>query len=194
MASQSMGGSRLRSNNCVANDHLQLYGRSNTYEDDLAYVRYRARLANETKWIEDYLARDITQAEWRRVKDIASVQALKIARVSGGVKAQAALAGFRDHIWSIQFDFNHYKDFDGVYFEIWKRVAKRKMNFREALLEVYREDMFPVRKISIKYELDNMFPSQEEVTDINEYRFDYQKRGGEDTDCRSFGAMLIQAA
>ncbi len=49
------------------------------------------------------------------------------------------------------------------------------MNFREALLEVYREDMFPVRKISIKYELDNMFPSQEEVTDINEYRFDYQK-------------------
>lgn len=29
------------------------------------------------------------------------------------------------------------------------------MNFREALLEVYREDMFPVRKNGIKYELDN---------------------------------------
>ncbi|BAS92502.1 uncharacterized protein [Oryza sativa Japonica Group] len=142
----------------------------NTYEDDLAYVRYRARLANETKWIEDYLARDITQAEWRRVKDIASVQALKIARVSGGVKAQAALAGFRDHIWSIQFDFNHYKDFDGVYFKIWKRVAKRKMNFREALLEVYREDMFPVRKNGIKYELDNTqlrFKSMKEKYDAH---------------------------
>uniref|UniRef100_A0A0E0KZ34 Uncharacterized protein n=1 Tax=Oryza punctata TaxID=4537 RepID=A0A0E0KZ34_ORYPU len=99
-------------------DYQQLVLHDN---DDLAYVRYRARLANETKWIEDYLACDITQAERRRVKDIASVQALKIAGVSGGVYAQSALAGFKDHIWSIQFDFNHYKDFDGVYFEIWKR-------------------------------------------------------------------------
>jgi hypothetical protein len=44
------------------------------------------------------------------------------------------------------------------------------MNFREALLEVYREDMFPVRKNGIKYELDNTqlrFKSMKEKYDAH---------------------------
>jgi hypothetical protein len=34
----------------------------------------------------------------------------------------------QEHIWSILFDHSKYKDMDGIYFEIWKRVAKLKVS------------------------------------------------------------------
>ncbi|BAH91484.1 Os01g0960600, partial [Oryza sativa Japonica Group] len=32
-----------------------------------------------------------------------------------------------EYIWSMRFDCCNYRDFDGVYFEVWKRVAKQKV-------------------------------------------------------------------
>jgi hypothetical protein len=31
-------------------------------------------------------------------------------------------------MWSVMFDFSNYMGLDGVYFEIWKRVAKQKVS------------------------------------------------------------------
>uniref|UniRef100_A0A0D9VAK4 Uncharacterized protein n=1 Tax=Leersia perrieri TaxID=77586 RepID=A0A0D9VAK4_9ORYZ len=140
-----------------------------SYEADLAYVRYCEVIANELKWIEDHLARGPTQAEWRRLKDVTLMLALKIATSSQGIDTGSAFTASQGYLWSIQFDFS-YKDFDGVYFEIWKRVAKRKMHFVDALTEVYREDMYPVRKVDIKYELDKIplrFRTMKEIYDAH---------------------------
>lgn len=63
------------------------------------------------------------------------------------------MTAFQEYIWSMRFDCCNYKDFDGVYFEVWKRVAKQKMEFTDALSELYREDMFPLRNVDIKDEL-----------------------------------------
>ena len=54
----------------------------------------------------------------------------------------------------MEFDHSH-KGFDALYFEIWKRDAKGKMSFREALLEVHSKDMFPSLSIHTKQELEN---------------------------------------
>jgi len=64
---------------------------------------------------------------------VACVQALKIAAGFPNVSPRLVFSGFEEHVWSVKFDFRH-KGLDAVYFEIWKRVAEQKMDFREALL------------------------------------------------------------
>jgi len=85
---------------------------------------------------------------------VARVQALKIAAGFPNVSPRLVFSGFREHMWSVKFDFRH-KGLDAVYFEIWKRVAKQKMDFREALLEVYHGKMFPSWILDIDLELEN---------------------------------------
>ncbi|CAL4905198.1 unnamed protein product [Urochloa decumbens] len=98
-----------------------------TYKIDLAYVQYCEAIEKETKWIEDYLSdMSIPAIPWERVKDVAHLQALKIAAGFRNVPPILVLSGFGEHMWSVMFDFNNYMGLDGVYFEIWKRVAKQK--------------------------------------------------------------------
>jgi len=85
---------------------------------------------------------------------VACVQALKIAAGFPNVSPRLVFSGFEEHMWSVKFDFRH-KGLDAVYFEIWKRVAKQKMDFREALLEVYHGKMFPSWILDIDLELEN---------------------------------------
>nr|CDM85388.1 unnamed protein product [Triticum aestivum] len=68
---------------------------------------------------------------------------------------EAALFGDQEHLYSLRFDFNHRKDLDGVYLEIWKRVARNKMNFGDALKQLYEENIFPFRRPDIKLALDS---------------------------------------
>ncbi|XP_039807444.1 uncharacterized protein LOC120671227 isoform X2 [Panicum virgatum] len=124
----------------------------NTYAEDLAYVQYCEAIENETKWIEGYLLDNTLP--WERVQNVARVQALKIAAGFPNVSPRLVFSGFREHMWSVKFDFRH-KGLDAVYFEIWKRVAKQKMDFREALLEVYHGKMFPSWILDIDLELEN---------------------------------------
>uniref|UniRef100_A0A0D9YKB8 Uncharacterized protein n=1 Tax=Oryza glumipatula TaxID=40148 RepID=A0A0D9YKB8_9ORYZ len=131
-------------------DNDQYHSNYSTYESDLAYVKFSEELANETKWFEDYLVliavKDkITIGQWDKVKNIVYLQALKIALRIRVVSLMQVMAGFQEYIWSMRFDCCNYKDFDGVYFEVWKRVAKQKMEFTDVLSELYREDMFPLR-------------------------------------------------
>lgn len=123
----------------------------NTYEQDMAYVQYCEVLANETKWIEDM--GDSTHRR-NRIQDVVYIQFLETAVRFPNVSPLLVSYGFREHIRSMEFDHSH-KGLDGLYFEIWKRVAKGKMSFREALLEVHRKDMFPPLSIRIKLELEH---------------------------------------
>uniref|UniRef100_A0A0E0JTS4 Uncharacterized protein n=1 Tax=Oryza punctata TaxID=4537 RepID=A0A0E0JTS4_ORYPU len=128
--------------NGLYRDWDQFHSNYNTYESDRAYIKYCEDLANETKWFEDHL-------------------------VLVAVEDKVAMG--QNHIWSMQFDCYNYKDFDGVYFEVWKRVAKQKMEFTDALSELYLEDMFPLRNDDIKDELGGIqvrFRSMKENYDL----------------------------
>ncbi|CAL4897887.1 unnamed protein product [Urochloa decumbens] len=98
----------------------------NTYEQDLAYVQYFEEVANKTKWIEDYLGDRTFQ---RRIKGVAFMQALEIAAGFPNVPQFLVSYGFSEYTNSVWNDYS-YKGLDGLYFEIWKRVAKGKMSFR----------------------------------------------------------------
>ncbi|KAK8450688.1 hypothetical protein SEVIR_6G075600v4 [Setaria viridis] len=127
-----------------------------TYEQDQAYVQYFEEVANRTKWVEDYLGDSTIQ--WERVRGLAYMQALEVAAGFPDVSPFLVSYGFPEYICSIRSD-SSYKRLDGLYFEIWKRVAKGKvstsMSFEEALLEIHSKDMFPLRSSYIKHELEN---------------------------------------
>ncbi|KAF8693752.1 hypothetical protein HU200_039174 [Digitaria exilis] len=128
----------------------------NTYEEDLAYVQYFEEVANKTKWIEDYLGD--SKIEWERIRSLALMQALEIAAGLPNVSPLLVTYGFQEYIDSIERG-SFSKGLDGLYFEIWKRVAKGKvsasMSFKEALLEIDINNMFPSRSVFIKHELEN---------------------------------------
>ncbi|CAL4891080.1 unnamed protein product [Urochloa decumbens] len=126
-----------------------------TYEKDLAYVQYCEAIENETKWVDDMV---ICSIPWERVERVAFLQALKVAAGFPNVSPNLMTEGFKEHMYNVRSDFWSYKGLDGVYFEIWKRVAKQKMDFTEALSEIYQEKMFPFRSFDMEQELQN--PSQ----------------------------------
>ncbi|CAL4891062.1 unnamed protein product [Urochloa decumbens] len=143
----------------VLHDHGYLdwdfyYSILNTYEEDRAYVQYFEEVANKTKWIEDYLG----EIKWERIRSLALMQALEIAAGFPNVSPLLVTYGFQEYINSIQRYYSC-KGLDGLYFEIWKRVAKGKMSFKEALLEIDSKDMFPSRRFQIKHELENTLGS-----------------------------------
>ncbi|EMS55638.1 hypothetical protein TRIUR3_12794 [Triticum urartu] len=64
-----------------------------------------------------------------------------------------------DYIYGLNYDSITRKDLDHLYLEIWKRVAKQKMDFNDALGEIYQQDMFPLLMGQIKLELVKHPPS-----------------------------------
>ncbi|CAL4891056.1 unnamed protein product [Urochloa decumbens] len=138
----------------------------NTYEEDLAYVQYFEEVANKTEWIEDYLGGG--KIKWQRIRSLALIQALEIAAGFPNVSRLLVTYGFQEYIHSIKCDHSS-KGLDDLHFEIWKRVAKGKMSFKEALLEIDIKDLFPSRSFEIKRELENN-PGSSKIKDYYDAR------------------------
>ncbi|CAO2186432.1 unnamed protein product [Urochloa humidicola] len=49
------------------------------------------------------------------------------------------------------------KDIDNICFEIWKRVTKQKMGFRQALVDILETNLFPSRNSLIAAEIKGVF-------------------------------------
>ncbi|GJM94710.1 hypothetical protein PR202_ga11382 [Eleusine coracana subsp. coracana] len=65
------------------------------------------------------------------------------------------LKNLKECIETMRLDICWYKELDGVYFEIWKRIDKLKMTFRDALDCVYKLNTFPRYHLKMKAALDN---------------------------------------
>ncbi|TVU49136.1 hypothetical protein EJB05_00430, partial [Eragrostis curvula] len=90
-------------------------------------------------------------------KDMAYVQYCEaLANETKWIEDHLEHSNYEEHIWSILFDNSYYARMDCVYFEIWKRVAKLKKEFKEVLLELHRENIVPLRTLEIEYELNDV--------------------------------------
>jgi hypothetical protein len=84
------------------------------------------------------------------------------------------MAGFNNYILSIQEyvwdlrEISRLKEWPYFLHEIWKLVAKQKMNFNDALKVVYEMDMFHSFKFAVEAELngDKLFGLEYRVTFI----------------------------
>ncbi|KAL6853997.1 hypothetical protein ACP4OV_020026 [Aristida adscensionis] len=126
----------------------------NTYKQDQEYLCYCEAVENAIKWVKNHLAPG-GPLDCSRVKDVARLQALKIAEGFPSVSDYSSRSAFLE-LWSI-FEFHHiYHDgVDDLYFEIWNRVARQKKDFMTALSEIQTENLSPLRKIDIECALQN---------------------------------------
>ncbi|CAL4895532.1 unnamed protein product [Urochloa decumbens] len=124
------------------------------YEIELEYLDFWEELSKKLKWMEDYIHFGWPTLKWRRICSRGESQAIKIATGFSNITVRLAHAAYYECIDDINMEYCWYKELDGVYFEIWKRVTKLK-SFREALDEVYKLDKFPLRQHVMKYALES---------------------------------------
>lgn len=114
-------------------------------------------MSEEIKWVKDKVGVDDKQS--RRYEKRACFQAMKIGSGYKNLFRHSVLTAYMDYMDSVQFDFDRRRDFDRVYLEIWKRIAKDKMDYDSALKEIYEQNMFPSRMGVIKLEVEKLPPS-----------------------------------
>ncbi|XBI69834.1 hypothetical protein VPH35_064465 [Triticum aestivum] len=120
------------------------------------YANYCEELFKRLQWMEGYLDARRPSYKWDCISSRGAFQAMKIAATTfPKISASLAYYGYHECIASMGYDSFWFKELDGVYFEIWRRVTQRMMSFREALEEVYNLDRFPLRQHRMKVALED---------------------------------------
>ncbi|KAK3145726.1 hypothetical protein QOZ80_3BG0256600 [Eleusine coracana subsp. coracana] len=110
-----------------------------TPECDRQYVQFWEKLSNDTKWIEKPIT--TRSCAWGKIERVIYYQAVKIAADFPKMHFTLVNAAFIEYKWIIDYDYTFFRGYAWFYFEIWKRVAKQKMGLKEALEQLYAEDM-----------------------------------------------------
>uniref|UniRef100_A0A8R7Q9D5 Uncharacterized protein n=1 Tax=Triticum urartu TaxID=4572 RepID=A0A8R7Q9D5_TRIUA len=120
------------------------------------YANYCEEIFKRLQWMEGYLDARRPSYKWDCISSRGAFQAMKIAATTfPKISASLAYYGYHECIASMGYDSFWFKELDGVYFEIWRRVTQRMMSFREALEEVYNLDRFPLRQHRMKVALED---------------------------------------
>ncbi|VAH85777.1 unnamed protein product [Triticum turgidum subsp. durum] len=102
-------------------------------------------------------------------------QALKIATGFPHMTVRLAAFAYNECILEMDKDAS-LKDIDLLYFEIWRRVAKKNLSYMDAVKEVYEMDKFDVHKRRLDGELKGV-PA---IATIKEYMHYVVRQGGID--------------
>ncbi|XP_072151465.1 uncharacterized protein [Setaria viridis] len=142
------------------------------YEIELEYLDFWEELSKQLKWMEDYIHTGWPTLKWRRICSRGESQAINTATGFSNITVRLAHAAYYvGSLAHMNVEFCWYKELDGVYFEIWKRVTKLRFakSFREALDDVYKLDKFPLRHHLMKYALEsNCFEMEMEFRNCTE--------------------------
>ncbi|VAH17457.1 unnamed protein product [Triticum turgidum subsp. durum] len=126
-----------------------------TYETDEEYLKYFEEISKKIKWIKRYMEFERGSPEWIEVEARGFRQAVEIALDFPHMSFDLALTVRSDHIFNTRFDHFDREEIDPLLFEIWKRLTKRKITFRQALEQIQQENMFPRQEKCIQFVLDN---------------------------------------
>ncbi|XP_037462078.1 uncharacterized protein LOC119333200 [Triticum dicoccoides] len=153
--------------------HDEYRSRYHTYKIVAVYVKYYAEISKKIKWITEYLHLDRSTEEWIELDTRAWRQALRIATDFANMTVRLAAFAYNEYI--LEMDKNaSLKDIDLLYFEIWRRVAKKNLSYMDAVKEVYEMDKFDVHKRRLDGELKGV-PA---VATIKQYMHYVVRQGG----------------
>ncbi|CAN6312106.1 unnamed protein product [Urochloa humidicola] len=124
-----------------------------SYETEQEYINYCEELSRKLKWMEDYVLINERSLRWGKINTRGVYQAIKIATGFSKITGELAYTGYYECVDNLRFNAFWLNDLDGIYFEIWRQMTKQ-MSFRDALEEVYKSGMFPLRQERMKYALD----------------------------------------
>ncbi|CAM0879201.1 unnamed protein product [Alopecurus aequalis] len=137
-----------------------------TPQADREYLKYWKTLVKKLKWLERHALIERSSYEWSVIRSKAAFQAVSIAAELPNMTLQLASLGLDEYIWNMRSNLPFLKDLDGIFYEIWKRMNKNhKLCFREALRQVYVDELFPANNRSMKNELDHRYCQMELLFD-----------------------------
>ncbi|KAK3119192.1 hypothetical protein QOZ80_9BG0715510 [Eleusine coracana subsp. coracana] len=126
-----------------------------TLEGDEQFVQFWEILKQKVKWIKYCL--EASRRVWQRFERVAYYHAAKIAAGFPSLFESLFSSGYSEYIRSVKFDttwFDYYVDF---YHLIWELVAKKKMDFKDALRQVYDKGIhYSLCRPELKAELDKL--------------------------------------
>ncbi|XP_048539243.1 uncharacterized protein LOC125518452 [Triticum urartu] len=155
--------------------HDEYHSRYHTYKVDALYVKYYAEISKKIKWITKYLHLDRSTKEWSDKDTRAWRQALKIATGFPHMTVRLAAFAYNEYILEMDKDAS-LKDIDLLYFEIWRRVAKKNLSYMGAVKEVYEMNKFDAHKRRLDGELKGV-PA---IATIKQYMHYVVRQGGID--------------
>ncbi|KAM3402899.1 hypothetical protein ACQJBY_006599 [Aegilops geniculata] len=126
-----------------------------TYETDEECLKYFEEISKKIKWIKRYMEFERGSPEWIEMEARGFRQAVEIAVDFPHMSFDLALTAYTDHIFNTRFDYFDREEIDPLLFEIWKRLTKQKITFRQALDQIQQENMFPRQEKCIQFILDN---------------------------------------
>lgn len=128
-----------------------------SYDIELEYLKYCEELSKRLKWMEDYVDICRPSVKWGKISPRGAFQAIKIAATSfPKITPTLAYNGFDEYKQRICYYHTWFKEYDGLYFEIWRRVTKGT-SFRKALEDVCKMNRFPVRQGLMQTALDHEY-------------------------------------
>lgn len=125
-----------------------------TYETDEEYLKYFEEISKKIKWIKRYMIFERESPEWIEMEARAYRQAVEIAVDFPHISSDLAFTAYTDHIFNMRSDYFDREEIDPLLFDIWKRVTKQKITFRQALDQIRQENMFPRHEKCIQFVLD----------------------------------------
>ncbi|KAF7026321.1 hypothetical protein CFC21_038436 [Triticum aestivum] len=124
----------------------------NTPDADREYVLYWEKMVKEMKWLENHVLKDFL--EWEPMRRKGLYQSIKIANGFTNIHLGLACHGFEEYVLRTRLNRLFVEGLDRAFLEIWKRVNEGQMCFRDALQDVYNENLVPLRQHTLKAELE----------------------------------------
>ncbi|CAM0902979.1 unnamed protein product [Alopecurus aequalis] len=123
-----------------------------TYEMEHEYIEYFETLLRELKWLKDCLPiRRTSSAIAGKICTRGIYQATKIATRFSNIISYFTRFGFYECFSYMNIEATWCDGADGLFFEIWKRVAQKKESLGNAVKEVYKLNKFFSRQDFLKY-------------------------------------------
>uniref|UniRef100_A0ACD5TUS8 Uncharacterized protein n=1 Tax=Avena sativa TaxID=4498 RepID=A0ACD5TUS8_AVESA len=127
-----------------------------SYKAEEEYVKYYEELSEKLKWMDDYIDIYCPSPEWGYITTRAAYQAIKIAATRfHEITPTLAYNGLNEFEESIAYDATWFKGYDELYFEIWQRVTQKSISFKDAIEEVCKLKMFPLRQRMMETALEH---------------------------------------
>ncbi|XP_048567200.1 uncharacterized protein LOC125547321 [Triticum urartu] len=124
----------------------------NTPDADREYVLYWEKMVKEMKWLENHVLKDFL--EWEPMRCKGFYQSVKIVSGFTNIDLDLACHGFEEYVWRTRLYRLFVEGLDRAFLEIWKRVNEGQTSFRDALQDVYNENVVPSCQHTLKAELE----------------------------------------
>uniref|UniRef100_A0ACD5WNM7 Uncharacterized protein n=1 Tax=Avena sativa TaxID=4498 RepID=A0ACD5WNM7_AVESA len=126
-----------------------------TYKMDEDYVLFFTEMSRKLQWLKKYIGTKGSK-EWAMDTEIRGAhQALKIATRFSGMTVELVYTAYREYIWSLHYDYLYREGWDTIFFNIWKLITEKEMDFTHALIEVKELQLVPQHDASMLRFLKN---------------------------------------